>query len=116
MPVAYTSRLAYQEVQESLVGCRRRVWQAIRDWRQMHVNQPGPTIEDLAQVTGLKECSVCGRLNELRDLGAVEDGPLWTNRSGKRAKTYRALVYRPEPAESAPRQACLDFGPPWARR
>lgn len=94
MPVAYTSRLSYLSVQKGLNRSRARVWAAIRDWRCLNSSaQPGPTIEDLAMLLPMKECSVCGRINELREMGAIEDGPLWANRTGKPAKTYRAVVF-----------------------
>lgn len=107
MPIAYTSRQSFEAVQSGLCRSRLRVWQAVRDWEPAYngTGQPGPTIEDLAQLTGMKECSICGRINELRDeFEAIEDGPLWTNRTGKPAKTYRAVVYKPE----AP-MACAHF-------
>ncbi|MDX2110603.1 MAG: hypothetical protein SFY80_10220 [Verrucomicrobiota bacterium] len=105
MPVAYTSRVSYLAVQNGLNRSRRRVWEAIRDWTPSFndTEQPGPTIEDLAKLTGMKECAICGRVNELReDYGAIEDGPTWTNRTGKHAKTYRAIVYKSEPPKPIP--------------
>lgn len=105
MPIAYTSRQSYETVQNGLSRSRRKVWEVIRDWDPAYnaSGQPGPTIEDLAKLTGMKECTICPRVNELRDeYGAIEDGPLWTNRTGKPAKTYRAVVYKhEEPAVAA---------------
>lgn len=92
MPVAFSSRLAYLAVQTGLAGTRREVWEAIRDWEGVS----GPSIEDIAQCLGMKESSVCGRVNELRKLSAIQDGPMKHNRTGNPAKTYRAIVYREE--------------------
>lgn len=106
MPISWTSRIGYASVQATLSRSRLAVWKAIRDWACVNATgQPGPTIEDLAQILPMKESSVCGRVNELREIGAIEDGPLWRNRTGKSAKTYRAVVYREPPR--VPRQATL---------
>lgn len=91
MPIAWSSRISYLHVQAELSGKRREVYLAIRDWP----GDEGPTIEDLADTLSMKECSICGRVNELRDeCGAIEDAPMKMNRTGKLAKTYRAIVYR----------------------
>jgi hypothetical protein len=101
MPIAFTSRISYFEVQQTLSRSRLDVWTAIRDYKfQTLTGQAGPTIEDLSKILPMKECSICGRINELRDLGAIEDGPLWVNRTGKPAKTYRAIVYQASPPTS----------------
>jgi len=94
MPVAYTSRLSLADLANDLPEKRRAVYDAIRRWP----HEPGPSIADLAKVTGMKECAICGRVNELRRDGLIEDAPLKRSpETGKTVKTYRALAYRPQP-------------------
>lgn len=97
MPIAYTSRIALKELEEQLGGLRLEVYCAIRAWDAI-ASGPGPSIEDLAHVTGRKESSISGRVNELHALGLITHGPAKINRSGKQALTYAALQYREPPA------------------
>lgn len=90
MSVAFTSRLSYLAIQEELAGLQREVWAAVRDWPA----GAGPSIAELAVRLGRKESSICGRVNELRRAGAIEDGPLKMGGCGKQVKTYRALVWQ----------------------
>lgn len=90
MPIAWTSRLSYLEIQEDLKGLQLEVFRAIRDW-----SNPGPSIEDLATILNRKESSICARIDELRTKGAIEDAPIKiSTTTGKSQKTYRVLVYR----------------------
>lgn len=104
MPVAITSRMALLETVERLAGLQREVWVAIKEWRHPHV---GPSIQDLATLLGRKEASICGRIAELRDAGAIEDGPIKMGTCGKQVKTYRAVVWRAP--ENANRQMELEI-------
>lgn len=99
MPAAFTSRIALASLENELSGLRLEVYTAIRSWPA----NPGPSIEDLATTLGRKESSICGRINELREAGAIEDAPIKTSpTTGKPQKTYRALVYRePDPTAKA---------------
>lgn len=114
MPVAFTSRLSFSAVQSQLSGQRLRVYDAVRWWNPA-TRGPGPSIEDIAAVTGLKESSVCGRVNELTDPDRYSGetplifGPIKQNdATGKRAKTYIARVYK-EPQKSNTPQLTLPF-------
>lgn len=91
MSVSFTSRTSYKAVQDGLAGLQREVWEAIRDWPE---KTTGPSIQELAEQLGRKECSICGRLNELRAAGAIEDAALKIGDCGKQVKTYRALVWQ----------------------
>lgn len=106
--IRWTSRLAYSQELIKLSGRRLQVYQAIRDWPH-HI--PGPSIADLAETTGLKECSVCGRVSELRKLNCIAEGPLKRNEdTGKSAMTYLAIGYQeqqPVPAYDHHGQALL---------
>lgn len=102
MPIRWTSRIALRDMAEQLNGLRLEVYAAIKAWDPV-IQGPGPSIEDLAAVTGRKECSICGRLAELRELELIVDGPVKQNTSGKRAITYMALAWR-EP-EAVPARA-----------
>lgn len=95
MPIAWTSRLSLASLEDELTGLRLEVYTAIRAWS----GPVGPSSEDLAQTLGGKESSICGRINELRDIHeAIEDAPIKISRTtGKPQKTYRALVYRAAP-------------------
>lgn len=93
MPIRYTSRIALKELEEQLGGLRLEVYCAIRAWDAI-ASGPGPSIEDLAHVTGRKESSISGRVNELHALGLITHGPAKINRSGKHALTYAAIQYR----------------------
>lgn len=90
MSTAFTSRLAYKEIQEGLVGLQLEVWQAIRDWSELL----GPSIQDLAERLKRKEASICGRVAELRASGAIHDGPLKIGKCRVQVKTYSAVVWR----------------------
>lgn len=96
MPIAWTSRLSIAQLADELSGRRLEVYTAIRTWDPV-ISGPGPSIEDLAQVTGRKECTICGRLNELREMGLVVCGPLKRNSTGKDAMTYIAKAWRELP-------------------
>ena len=97
MPVQWTSRLAIATLAEELAGRRLEVYAAIRAWDPVE-RGPGPSIEDLAEVTGRKECTICGRVNELRELGLIVCGPIKKNSTGKDAMTYIAKAWREERA------------------
>lgn len=89
--ISFTSRLGYLSIQGSLAGQQRRVYEAIRDW----TGEGLPCIEEIAKVTGMRLSSVCGRVNELRAAGCIEDAPMKLNPyTGKTVKSYRAIVYR----------------------
>lgn len=89
--IAYTSRLGYLSIQGNLAGQQRRVYEAIRDWTGKGL----PCIEEISNVTQMRLSSVCGRVNELRAAGCIEDAPLKINPfTGKTVKSYRAIVYR----------------------
>jgi len=96
--IAYTSRLASKATQDALTGLQREVWEAIRDWPA----DDAPSLQDLAAHLHRKECSICGRLNELHRAGAIQDAPLKRGLCGIAVKTYRALVWHeptPDPAQ-----------------
>ena len=96
MPIRWTSRLSLAQEIDRLSGRRRTVYECIRTWDPA-IQGPGPSIADIAATTGLKECSVCGRVNELRKLGAIADGPLKVAvETGKSVMTYLAIGYREE--------------------
>lgn len=88
--IAYTSRLSLKSELPKLAGARLRVYAAIE--------QSGDSlcISELATATGMKECSVCGRIADLREMGCIADGPLKVGPCGKQVKTYVALVWRPD--------------------
>ena len=93
--IAHTSRLALLDLADRLGDLQWEVYVAIRQWPHPHL---GPCIAELAFATRRKESSICGRINELRAAGAIEDGPIKLGACGKMVKTYRACVYRaPEP-------------------
>lgn len=91
MAIQYTSRLGLASTIENLKGLQLEVYNAIANWQA----EKGPTIEDLAETVGRKESSICGRVNELRRDGCIEDGPMARNSSGQMAKTYKALANYP---------------------
>jgi hypothetical protein len=103
MPISYTSRAALAQIIGDLIGRQREVYDAIANWISSDSPESGtdpersegPSIEDVAAKLGIKESSVCGRVNELLAAGAIECGPFKTNRTGHQAKTYRALVFKP---------------------
>lgn len=97
MPVSWTSRLSLAKLADELAGRKLEVYAAIRKWDPV-VDGPGPSIEDLAEVTGRKESSICGRLADLSDLGLISRGPLKTNSTGKEAMTYLAIAWKEEPS------------------
>ena len=106
MALEFSSRVALRSICTELSGRRLEVWTAIANW-DIHKHGLGPSIEDLARLLGRKECSICGRLNELRGAGAIRNGPLKINPlSGKPAMTYIALQFR-EPMYA--KVAQLDF-------
>lgn len=92
MSSRYTSDLAYRQTTENLKGLQREVFDCVRFWS----GAEGPSLEDIARRIGRKESSVCGRVNELKKLGAIIEGPLKINSSGKRAMTYIAREYKPQ--------------------
>jgi len=94
--VRWTSRTAFWEEADRLPKSRKRVFDAIMSWW----GGPGPSIEDLAQRTGMKESSVCGRVNELKEAGLISESDPKHNRSGKMALTYRIASVR----EQTPRE------------
>jgi len=99
--IAYTSRLSYLATQAQISGKRREVYDAIRDW----TGGGQPCNDDLAEVTGLRLGSVCGRVNELKKLGAIEEAPVKTSPvTGHPVKTYRAVVYRQATPRTEPQQ------------
>ena len=93
MPIRWTSRLSLATEVDRLPKSRRAVYAAIRDWNPAS-DGPGPSIEDIATRTGMKEHSVSGRVNELKHGRVIAEGPLKLNNSGKHAMTYIALGYR----------------------
>lgn len=94
MPVEFTSRVALRSVEAEMAGRRLEVWTAIAEWDTAK-HGLGPSIEDLARLLSRKECSICARLNELRDAGAIRNGPVKINPlSGKPAMTYIARRFR----------------------
>lgn len=99
--IAYTSRLSYLQTVGNISGSRRRVYEAIRDW----TGQEPPCNDELAEATGLRLGSICGRVNELRRDGCIEEGPLKESPvTGHRVKTYRAVVYRQATPRTEPQQ------------
>lgn len=98
MPIRWTSRLAVAELVDELAGRRLEVYSAIRAWDPVEQG-PGPSIEDLAKVTGRKESTVCARIDELRKHGLIAEGPLKTNSTGKQAMTYIALAWCEQPPQ-----------------
>ncbi len=100
--IAYTSRLALSEELPKLQGKRLEVYAAI------FAASSELCIAEIATRTGLKECSVCGRINELRELGCIQDGPLKVSpETGKTVKTYIALQWRPDAPD--PKQATFSL-------
>ncbi|MEM0967652.1 MAG: hypothetical protein AAGJ81_16005 [Verrucomicrobiota bacterium] len=93
MATQWTSRLSIAQLEEELSGRRLEVYSAIRAWDPL-IDGPGPSIEDLAEKTGRKESSICGRLAELRHDNLVVPGPLKQNSTGKEAMTYIALAWK----------------------
>ena len=91
--IRWTSRLALATEIDRLPRSRRVVYDAIRAWDPA-ISGPGPSIEDIAARTGMKEHSVSGRVNELKRAEAIAEGPLKLNNSGKQAMTYIAIGYR----------------------
>jgi predicted transcriptional regulator len=92
MSIRYTSHAALASLESTLTGLRLEVYTTIRAWHPIDKG-PGPSIEDLATTLHRKECSICGRLNELRDLGLITEGPVKVNHTGKQALTYIAISY-----------------------
>lgn len=101
--VAYTSRMALRDAVKSLRGLQLEVYLAIANWPHPTL---GPSLQELAAKLERKEGSICGRLNELRAAGCIEDAPLKWGACGKQVKTYRALVWR-EPARQESGQMAL---------
>ncbi len=110
--IQFTSRVGLAQTVESLRGLQLEVYRAVAGWNPV-VHGPGPSIEDLASKLHRKEGSICGRLKELRDAGAIELGPIKPNTAtGKPAMTYIALTWR-APETPPGRAAQLDlFGNP----
>lgn len=97
MAIAFTSRLALRDTLPRIGGLQREVYEAIAAWPHLHI---GPCIADLATKLERKEGSICARLNELREAGAIENGPLKMGACGKEVMTYIALAWR-EPERAA---------------
>lgn len=98
MSIAFTSRLSWKEAVANLTPQCRRVWEAIRDFR----GEPGPSIHDLGTMLTMQTATVSARIHDLREAGAIEDGPIKVGVTRKRQKTYRALLWRepaPEPGQ-----------------
>lgn len=91
--IRWTSRLALATEVERLPRSRRLVYDAVRKWDPV-IDGPGPSIEDIARITGLKEHSVSGRVNELKKVEALAEGPIKRNGSGKNAMTYIAIGFK----------------------
>ncbi len=89
--IAYTSRLSLKDELPKLAGKRLRVYSLIEN------SAEALCISEIAARLGMKECSVCGRIDELRAAGCIADAPLKPGPCGKQVKTYVALVWRPEP-------------------
>jgi len=98
--IRYTSRISLLEEIPNLPASRARVYDTVYRW----LGKVGPSIEDIADHLNMKESSVCGRVNELKKSGALEEGEIKKNSTGKKAMTYVACVYR-EPED--PRQTTL---------
>jgi hypothetical protein len=90
MSIAFTSRLAWRETIERLSPLCRRVWEAIRDWP----GEEGPSIYDLGDKLKMETATISARISDLRDAGAIVDGAIKVGATGKRQKTYKALVWR----------------------
>ena len=99
MPVRYTSRASFHSLISDLSGLRQEVYLAIKAWPG---DRPGPSIEDLANLLQRKESSMSGRVNELKQLGLIEEGPMKINATRKSAMTYRAIAFKNQPIEFAP--------------
>jgi len=99
MPIRWTSRLALAQIVAQMPNSRLKVYNCILNWP----GAEGPSIEDIAVATGMKESSVCGRVNELKKCYAIEEGLLKVNGSGKKAMTYIACKYQ-EPDGRAQRE------------
>ncbi len=80
---AVTSILAYHTV--DLKGQKYKVVAAMRDL--MPTGQP-LTRENISRYTGIKETSLCGRINELRKDGIVGIGTDVKGSSGVDVETY----------------------------
>lgn len=99
--IAFTSRLALQSELKRLSGQRARVYAAIAG-----AEPPGLCIAEIADLLLLKEGAVCGRINELRKLGCIVDGPIKeAPGTGKKVKTYVAMGWNA--AEPEPKQPRL---------
>ena len=109
MPISFTSREALLNSLAKLSGRRKEVYDFIAQFVADDTGA-GPSIEDIARGLGVKESTVCGRVNELLhpDCAALELAPVKLNATGNRARTYRALVFREYRPPVAP-QAQLDF-------
>lgn len=98
--VAFSSRLALKELLKDLErhsGQRRQVYLAVLQWQGI----TGPSREDIAQATGIRLSSICGRVSELLEDGAIERGPMkeQTVVPGRTTpvETLVAQVYRDAP-------------------
>lgn len=99
--IAITSRLALKAQLPLLSGQRARVYQLIAE-----SEEPGLCIAELAVAARCKEGAACGRINELREMGCIMDGPLKIAPiTGMKVKTYIALAWRE--TEPEPKQATL---------
>lgn len=92
--IRYTSHAAFQSTLTEIKGLRLEVYTAIKNWDPAR-HGPGPSLEDLANLLHRKESSMAGRVNELKNSGAIIEGPMKINRSNKPAMTYIALSYQP---------------------
>ena len=107
MSVAHTSRTAYHEDADRLTGKRKIVYACIRDWP---IPGERPSIEDIANETGERVATVCGRMGELQEAGmVVQHGTKRSPTTGKTVKTYVTATPRPPRLDRPSEQAEL-FG------
>jgi DNA-binding Lrp family transcriptional regulator len=86
MPVADTSKTAYQVKRDALVKRRAQVLSIIRDWAG---SGTGPTTAEIAERLHVPDNQISGRVTELlADELILISGRKFNPRSGVRARTY----------------------------
>lgn len=93
MSVAYTSKAALAQLGQKFGQQAAAVYLCIAEWP----GDVGPSIADIGDKLKLQYSTVSARVNKLRAIGAISEGPFKLNGSGVQAKSYRAQVYHDEP-------------------
>ncbi|MCW8128945.1 MAG: hypothetical protein KIS92_01045 [Planctomycetota bacterium] len=79
-------------IRDKAPALRTRVLEYVRTCSRIPA-MSGATIEEIAEATGIKQSSVCGRIDELKKLNLIFESDLRrATRAGVKAKVWRAVT------------------------